>query len=581
MDEKDYSCADDLIKDLKKHLAIHPMAVVGPTYHAVNKRIADLYFLKQEELKGIYHLTEAHAATLRLQTVIRYDYKDDQIKNPSKTQQNKGVRFAHGLQKQYVEFDSELAKQEERGLLSRLREMPKEWTVVQLTMQARPENRFKILPKDKDITQPTCLHIVRLPCGETLNEEDPVSVMVDKPKGSEGMPTIFNLIHKATKEHLRTKHGRASEIRKAREKASQMIKEVVDELSSGYLREWRCLLLGSLCRHQQWLQVKDCIDKVFTKHKSYKLDSRSRQLLYRVTDGAVYLTSAEIQSAVACLVTDSSLATDLINAIVKFQQDNSILLAARRQPVIFIVDENLDLFPWEMLPIIKRHPVSRISSIHFLHALYHEHKDNIVDGCRLVSELEMGFYIVNPDEDLKEMETRLVKFLEKRVPKWSGISGCAPTHEQFSTALLEKSIFLYCGHFNGTHYLKQEDISSMRVVALPLLFGCSSAALQELGGRVQPTGVTDKYLMAACPCVIGMQWTVTSDDTDCITVMLLNSWLPGPILDLSSFRSAGDMLSSRKEPELLRLLRDARETANNYSNSAALIARGIPVKMRE
>uniref|UniRef100_A0A1B6GBW6 separase n=1 Tax=Cuerna arida TaxID=1464854 RepID=A0A1B6GBW6_9HEMI len=580
MDEKDLSYADELINELKKHLAIHPMQVVGPTYHTMNKRLADLYFLKKEELKGIYHLTEAHAATLRLQTVIRYDYKDDQIKNPSKTQQKKGVRFSQGLQKHYVEFDSELAKKEERGLLSRLREMPKEWTVVQLTMQARPENRFKICPKDKNITQPTCLHIVRLPCGETLNEENPVSVMIDKPKGSEGMPTIFNLIDKAIKE-LRTKYGRASDIRKARDRASQMIKEVVDELSSGYLREWRCLLLGTLFRHQQWLQVKDCIDNVCTKHKSYKLDSRSRQLLYRVTDGAVYLTSAEIQSAVACLVTDSNLAADLTNAIVKFQQDNSIFLVARRQPVILIIDEDLDQLPWEMLPNLKRHPVSRISSIHFLHALYHEHKDHIVDGCRLVSELELGFYIINPDEDLKEMETRLVQFLEKRIPKWSGISGCAPTQEQFSTALLEKSIFLYCGHFNGTHYLTQDDISSMRVVALPLLFGCSSVALQDLGGRVQPTGVSDKYLMAACPCVIGMQWTVTSDDTDCITVMLLNSWLPGPIMDLTSFRSGGDMLSSRKEPELLRLMRDARETANNYSNSAALIARGIPVKMRE
>uniref|UniRef100_A0A1B6MC13 separase n=1 Tax=Graphocephala atropunctata TaxID=36148 RepID=A0A1B6MC13_9HEMI len=581
MAKKD-SYLSELIIEFKKHLVINPHSIVGPSYQAMNKQIADLYFLTDQELKGIYHLTEAHAATLRQQTIIRYDYKEERIKN-LKGEKSQSLNIAQGLHVHNLQFDCELAKQEEQGLLSRLREMPKEWTVVQLTRQTQPQDRLSIYNKDWRDTKPTCLHIVRMRCGSLLDEEAPVSIMVDKPKGSEGMPTIFDLMHQATKDHLRTKNTRASEIRKAREIASQQIKQVVDELSKNYLREWRCLLLGSLCRNDLWIQVKDCIDKVFTekKYKSYKLDSRFRQLLYRVADGCVHLTSAEIQSAVACLVTDAKLADDLTTAINKFQEDTGILQVARRHPVILILDEALDLFPWEMLPVLKRHPVSRIPSIHFLHALYHEHKDHIVDGCRLVSELDLGFYIINPDQDLKEMETRLVKFLEERTPKWEGIHGTNPTQDQFSKALVEKSVFLYCGHFNGTHFLKSEDISSMRVVALPLLFGCSSAALQEVGGRAQPTGVTDKYLMASSPCVIGMLWTVTSDDTDCITVALLNSWLPGQPVDLRSFRSGGDMLSTHKEPELLRLLREARETANVYSNSAALIARGIPIKMRE
>lgn len=80
-------------------------------------------------------------------------------------------------------------------------------------------------------------------------------------------------------------------------------------------------------------------------------------------------------------------------------------------------------------------------------------------------------------------------------------------------------------------------------------------------------------------CVIGMQWTVTSDDADCMAVMILNSWLPGEPVDLTSFRMQGDMLSTQKEPELLRLLRHARDAAHMYFNAAALIARGIPIKM--
>lgn len=34
-------------------------------------------------------------------------------------------RIAHGIKKEYIEFDSEIALQKEEGLLNRLREMPK------------------------------------------------------------------------------------------------------------------------------------------------------------------------------------------------------------------------------------------------------------------------------------------------------------------------------------------------------------------------------------------------------------------------------------------------------------------------
>lgn len=80
-------------------------------------------------------------------------------------------------------------------------------------------------------------------------------------------------------------------------------------------------------------------------------------------------------------------------------------------------------------------------------------------------------------------------------------------------------------------------------------------------------------------CVIGMLWTVTSEDTDCMTVTLLNSWLPGKPVEISNFNSSLEF--SNKELELLRLLGHVRECAKVYSNSAALVARGIPVTMVE
>lgn len=42
--------------------------------------------------------------------------------------------------------------------------------------------------------------------------------------------------------------------------------------------------------------------------------------------------------------------------------------------------QDLELMPWEMLPILFKHPVSRVPSLHFAYALYDKHKDDIVNG---------------------------------------------------------------------------------------------------------------------------------------------------------------------------------------------------------
>lgn len=44
--------------------------------------------------------------------------------------------------------------------------------------------------------------------------------------------------------------------------------------------------------------------------------------------------------------------------------------------------QQLDRIPWEMTPILMRHPVSRVPSLHFVHALYKHHESSIVDGNR-------------------------------------------------------------------------------------------------------------------------------------------------------------------------------------------------------
>lgn len=79
-------------------------------------------------------------------------------------------------------------------------------------------------------------------------------------------------------------------------------------------------------------------------------------------------------------------------------------------------------------------------------------------------------------------------------------------------------------------------------------------------------------------CMVGMIWPVTSGDTDNMTATLLNNWLPGNPLDLEEFGFTAKKPS--QQPELLRVMKPARDSTQYYMNAAALVARGIPIKMK-
>lgn len=58
----------------------------------------------------------------------------------------------------------------------------------------------------------------------------PITVVIPAPESDEGMPTLFDLINEATHQCLRLKGTNPKEIRKAREKASELIKVTISAL---------------------------------------------------------------------------------------------------------------------------------------------------------------------------------------------------------------------------------------------------------------------------------------------------------------------------------------------------------------
>lgn len=157
----------------------------------------------------------------------------------------------------------------------------------------------------------------------------------------------------------------------------------------------------------------------------------------------------------------------------------------------------LDHVPFETMDVLMQHPVTRFPSFHVAYAMFKEHQDTIVKGCKIVKNTkEFGTFIVNPARNLDKMEKRMKLFFDYWLPHWEGNYGTVPDKTIFENILVNKDVLMYSGHGSGIQYLPGERIERLRVRSIVLLFGCSSVKLYPTGGRFPPYGVSNQYLIA-------------------------------------------------------------------------------------
>nr|CAD7264869.1 unnamed protein product [Timema shepardi] len=434
------------------------------------------------------------------------------------------------LNKDLVDFGGELQQDGINGVRKRLAELPKEWTVVQLTCGFNPLRRFG---DPNQIQQTTTLHITRL-------ESEPYCVTVNLPANVGLFEELSNIIahHKTQLQefiHCPTKYW------KAREEKNMRMNAIVRQLENAWMKEWRCLLAGKLVNDELSRKVESAVKEHLLKTSQGKSveDStaggdqvnyrRASQILFQVVLAAAKLTFFEVKKIVAsCMGVNikSEECNTLAEEIININKSITELETAKRHPLIIILDDQLEQFPWEMISLLSGHPVVRAYSLHMLHALFKVHEKDIKNGHVVSTNPELGNYIVNPDQNLNSMEERIKMSLVPRTPKWKGIFGVKPTSQQFKTALKDYDIFFYSGHGCGTKYLLGEDIQKIRVQAASLLFGCNSIGLTSLGRLVENWGTTQSYLIGCSPCIVGALWTVTDQDTDRFALNMLHHWLP-------------------------------------------------------
>ncbi|XP_065202434.1 separin [Planococcus citri] len=544
----------------------------GSLYESLCKEIALACFQSSLNEEGVFFLSESHAASLRLECVYQENFQSllNSAKNPSSK---------IGLDMEYVSFHSSFMGEKYQGLMARLKEMPKEWTVVQMTRSFNERSRWI---KRKPNSEPTSaeFHIVNYSCGDS---RVPCHVMLPKPDktlcGSDIIEDIYNI---SVKNWVSIGKLSATNNKIKRMENCAKLKLLVNLITQRWLKEWSCLLLGKFLDTQVENFIRCAIDDVLSE-SSTQLNSCNKVLLYQIASGCAHLDQSEIKSAVSYVIEDGTLQENLCERIKSIKDKYTDLIRLKRHPVILILDEDIEGIPWEMTTVLRIHPVCRIPSIHFLHALYKKHEKNILNGNVIISDPNNAYFIINPEQNLTSTEKRITTFIKKRSPKWRGLTGTKPEKNEFADALTKYDLFLYCGHGNGSQFFKSSDIVGLNVKAIPFLMGCSSFQYKNLGGRVGSYCLCLKYIIAGSPCMLGTLWPITSTDTDNITITLLNHWLPGKPADLKTIEGFSEEFvlpdQSFYEPELLRILKTSRDVSLLYSNKASLVVYGLPVKI--
>lgn len=163
--------------------------------------------------------------------------------------------------------------------------------------------------------------------------------------------------------------------------------------------------------------------------------------------------------------------------------------------LVLILDRKLHDFPWESLPCLQRHSVSRLPSVSCLISRIRELRSLnqrwvLGPEARDYYPLQLSklSYILNPSEDLTTTRDRLLPLLRHATDKENTVEsdGCSsgssgsekqqgsqfpgivdrpPTEDEFASMLRESDITLYFGHGSGAQYIRGRQIKKLLVDA--------------------------------------------------------------------------------------------------------------------
>ncbi|KAK6945493.1 hypothetical protein RJ641_013037 [Dillenia turbinata] len=322
-----------------------------------------------------------------------------------------------------------------------------------------------------------------------------------------------------------------------RKKLDQCLQKLLRELEDSGLGPWKYLLLGELSDSKKL----DTVNKKLVRDLKVKCKMEVNQNLLRLIIGSGK-DACENKLFVSQLLLGKGCCISRVECfderIPKVSPETLQLIVAatnaleeectKREPIILVLDSEVQMLPWENIPLLRQQEVYRMPSVCCILAAVHR-SHHFGEGIGksnngafpLIDPLD-AFYVLNPSGDLHSTQVQFENWFADQ--KFEGKAGTAPTTEELASALKRHDLFIYFGHGSGTKYFPQKEIQKLETCAATLLMGCSSGAL-SLDGHYSPQGTPLSYLLAGSPIVVCNLWEVTDKDIDRFGKAMLEAWL--------------------------------------------------------
>ncbi|KAI3774516.1 hypothetical protein L1987_49074 [Smallanthus sonchifolius] len=291
-----------------------------------------------------------------------------------------------------------------------------------------------------------------------------------------------------------------------RRKLDQRLGEFLRDMEDLWFGPWKHLLLGGLSdhRHIDFLQKKLRKD---LKSKC-KFDVHEN-IIKAVIRGGGHRKEclSELIKKKGCYIGGraciddgglSSLVSDLLlNTMHEIGEEDY----ADREPVILVPDFDIQMLPWESLPVLRNQEVYRMPSVASISCTYDRcchFQEKVGEDSSLFPMIDPldAYYLLNPGGDLYRTEAEFGNWFKDQ--NFEGTAGTSPSVDELSVALKSHDLFIYLGHGSGVQYIPGGEIQKLERCAATLLMGCSSGSL-SLNGSYTPKGAPLYYLFAGSP----------------------------------------------------------------------------------
>ncbi|KAG0639234.1 peptidase family C50-domain-containing protein [Tuber brumale] len=398
-----------------------------------------------------------------------------------------------------------------------------------------------------------------------------------------------------------TSKGARSEWWKQRESLDTQLKDLLSVIEYHWLGGFKGVFCQYALHKEYMAKFKSTFDKILAKHLPSRQNKRAKRVNidYRILELFIGLGRPDEQDLDEALVDLIYFVVDILqfhgegNAYDEVDFDVMVLefteaLAAYHKGVSFhpnevasdvdhtilILDKSVHMFPWESLPCLRGHSVSRLPSLASLRdriLMMQEKGPSQQSRPGFYADKTCGAYILNPGSDLVNTQKAFEEDL-RTLKTWEGIVGRPPSEEEFRRNLEERDLLLYFGHGSGAHFIRARTLKKLDKCGIALLLGCSSGALKDTG-EFEPYGMPVNYLLGGCPSMVATLWDVTDKDIDRFSKDVFNRW--------GLFSGPG---KSKKEREveaphasLVEAVAKGRESCVlKYLNGAAPVVYGIP-----